>query len=627
MMVALGRTAAIAAVGAALGALSLILAFAGGPGVVVTFDSDPPKLVSGMFPAERDEHSQLTFAWTGRDLNIRLPGLDRRREWTLEVRARSGRADPRKNPSLSFYADGVHLSTHPSTTDFDVIRVVIPARPQRPRGAILRMDVSATEVPGPNDRRALGVMVDELRIAPAGRVWPPAGSIAGAAAGAAAFGAAVALLASVPAALAAALAISIGQAALLSRGFGPYSDYPVAAAWLAGWIALAVAVIAVWVARRRTPASAPARFVIAFSGAALFLKLLVLLHPQMPVGDAMFHAHRFQGVLAGNLYFTSIAPGNYTFPYPPGFYLFAALFERFVTRGAADMNLLRVVALTVDAIAGAALYIAVRRNWTGAWTAALAVVVYQMLPLEFRIFTVGNLTNAFAQSVSVLALAVVAGADFGQFGRRQALVLTVTLAVAFMSHTSTFAILLGTCICIAALFAWRGDASVRRVGALVLLATLVALGLAVALYYAHFGATYRAEFSRISTETVSATPYAGGRDLSVRAHSVPGYLNAYLGWGALVLAACGASHLYRAGARDRLTLATAGWALSCTVFLIVGILTPVDMRYYLAAVPAVAVAAAAGVAALWRPGPGRMAAVALAALVCWGGVITWYTTF
>ena len=98
----------------------------------------------------------------------------------------------------------------------------------------------------------------------------------------------------------------------------------------------------------------------------------MLLHPQMPVGDAMFHAHRFQGVLAGNLYFTSIAPGNYTFPYPPGFYLFAALFARLVARGAADMNLLRVVALTVDAIAGATLYVAVRRNWTNPWDGGAA---------------------------------------------------------------------------------------------------------------------------------------------------------------------------------------------------------------------------------------------------------------
>jgi hypothetical protein len=626
LTVAPGRMAVMAALGAALGALSLIACFARGPEIVITFDSDPPRLVTGMFPAERDEHTQLTFAWTGRDLNIRLPGLDRRREWTLDVRARSGRADPRRNPSLSFYADGVFISAHQSTAAFESIHVVIPARPQRPRGAILRMDVSDTEVPGPNDSRALGVMLDELRIAPAGHVWPPAGALLGAAAGAAAFGAAIALLASIPAAVAGIVAISVGQAPLLSRGFGPYTDYPAATAWLAAWIALAVAVIALWSARRGTPASAPARFVVAFSAAALFLKLLVLLHPQMPVGDAMFHAHRFQGVLAGNLYFTSIAPGNYTFPYPPGFYLFAALFERFVTRGAADMNLLRIVALTVDAIAGATLYLAVRRNWTKPWTAALAVVIYQMLPLEFRIFTVGNLTNAFAQSVSVMALAVVAGADFGRFPQRHAVLLTVTLAVAFMSHTSTFAILLSTCVCIAGLFAWR-DTAGRRVSALVLLATLVALTLAVALYYAHFGPTYRAEFSRISTETVSATPYAGGRDLSVRARSVPAYLGSYLGWAALVLAAYGAWHLYQRGTRDRLTLATAGWGLSCTVFLIIGILTPVDMRYYLAAVPAVAVAGAAGFAALWRPGPARIVAVALLAVVCWGGVITWYTTF
>ena len=190
-----------------------------------------------------------------------------------------------------------------------------------------------------------------------------------------------------------------------------------------------------------------------------------------------------------------------------------------------------------------------------------------------------------------------------------------------MSHTSTFAILLGTCICIAALFAWRGDPAVRRVSALVLLATLVALVLAVALYYAHFGTTYRAEFSRITTETVSATPYAGGRDLSARARSVPWYLGSYLGWGALVLAACGALQLYRHGARDRLTLATAGWALSCTLFLIIGIVTPVDMRYYLAAVPAVAVVAAAGVGALWRPrrDPDRGARTARRGLLEWSG--------
>ena len=46
---------------------------------------------------------------------------------------------------------------------------------------------------------------------------------------------------------------------------------------------------------------------------------------------------------AGNLYFTSIAPGGYSFPYPPGLYVFASLFAGLVRRGAGDMALLRII--------------------------------------------------------------------------------------------------------------------------------------------------------------------------------------------------------------------------------------------------------------------------------------------
>jgi 4-amino-4-deoxy-L-arabinose transferase-like glycosyltransferase len=108
---------------------------------------------------------------------------------------------------------------------------------------------------------------------------------------------------------------------------------------------------------------------------------------------------------------------------------------------------------------------------------------------------------------------------------------------------------------------------------------------------------------------------------------VPRYLGSYLGLGALMLATFGTWDLYRRGARDRLTLATAGWALSCLVFLVIGILTPVDMRYYLASIPAIAIAGAAGASALWRQRPARAAAIALLIVICWGGVVTWYTTF
>jgi hypothetical protein len=250
-----------------------------------------------------------------------------------------------------------------------------------------------------------------------------------------------------------------------------------------------------------------------------------------------------------------------------------------------------------------------------------------MLPLGYRIFTVGNLTNAFAQSVSVFALTMLAASRLEAVRSANALLLAAVLAVAFMSHTSTFPILFVSCVAAAILMRWKGDERVRHASSVVLVATLLAAAVAIGLYYAHFGETYRSEFSRIRTETVTAAPDAGGRGLAARARIVPAYLRSYLGLGALVLTAVGATSLYRRGARDQATLATAGWALSCLAFLAVGVLTPVDMRYYLAAIPVVAIGTAAGAAALWQQPAPRFAAIVLLVVVCWGGVVTWYTTF
>ncbi len=622
----LARAAALAVLGALLGAAAVLMFSAAGGQIRASFDTDPPRLIGGLYPAERDPASGLTFAWTGKDLSLRLPGLDRRRDWTLELRARAARPGSASGPELRFYADGLLLASQRSAAAFETIRVTIPAHAQRPRGAVIRMDVSDTMVPGPGDSRALGVMLDEVTLAPVGIAWPPLSVIADAALGAAAMGAALALLAAWPAAAGGTALLALGQGAMLARGFAPYTGYPETAAVLAAWTAAALALSA-WLLRRRGGGPA-ARFVVAFSAGSLFLKLLILLHPEMPVGDAMFHAHRFQGVLAGTLYFTSIAPGNYTFPYPPGFYLFAAPFARLTARGAGDMALLRIVALAVDTVAGGALYHAVRRHWPGTWTAAAATLLYQLIPLELRVFTVGNLTNAFAQSVAVLALVVLAAAPIDRPWNRSVALLAVLLAAAFMSHTSTFPLLFAACLAIALVIRWRGGLELRPVSSAVLLAAGGALLLAVALYYAHFGETYRTELARIGTETAAAAPDAGGRSIGARAASVPMYLRAYFGPAILALAALGAWSLFRRGARDRLTLALSGWTLSCLAFLVLGVLTPVDMRYYLASVPAFAVAAAAGVAGLWAAQrPGRIAAAALLAAASVEGILTWWRTF
>ena len=76
-----------------------------------------------------------------------------------------------------------------------------------------------------------------------------------------------------------------------------------------------------------------------------------------------------------------------------------------------------------------------------------------------------------------------------------------------------------------------------------------------------------------------------------------------------------------------MTLAVAAWGLTCALYLIVGVLTPLDMRYYLAVIPALALYAALGASWWWRGGGGkRLVAAVLLAWIVWTGVETWWST-
>jgi hypothetical protein len=624
------RAIAAACIGAGCGAASIGTFYAARPQLETEFASDPPRLIRGLYPGERDPATGLTFAWTAGELTLRIPELDRRVDWELTLRIRGARTVARENPVVTLAVDGVLLETRQSATDFEDMTFRVPAaRPVR-TPTVISLLVAPTFVPGPADPRQLGVMLDRLKLQPAGVVRPPLRALTGAAVAIAALAAAMALLGfTLLSVSGAAVALAAGAGLIVVRGFGPYTDYPVDAARAACWIALA-SVLAAKAAERwqREPLTVTARFVAAFSAGALFLKLLVLLHPDMPVGDAMFHAHRFQRVLAGDLYFTSIAPGNYLFPYAPGFYVAAAPFAGLVTRGAADMALLRGVGLSVDALVAALLYRMVSRGWGDRTAGAIAVVLYHVVPLDFRIFTVGNLTNAFAQSLSVVCLWMFAAHEVRWERRWSVAALTLALAAAFMSHTSTFPILFSAAVLTAGLFWMNREESLRPAAIAVLLAAAVAMLLSIVLYYGHFGATYRTEFTRIRHETASAAPDAGGRPIVARLGSIPMYVRAYLGIPAFGLAIAGGSILARRRAYDRLTLCLAAWAASCVLFAAIGILTPVDMRYYLASIPAVAVAGAAGASRLWSRGGAARAISAV--LVAWAfcvGVVSWWGAF
>jgi len=595
MTVPVGRAAAAAILAALLGAAWAALLYGWHPALVIELDRDLPRNVSGLYPVERDAASGLTFAWTGEEAVLRLPGLDRSVSWTLDLRMRGGRpADD--NPDVAVVVDGVTVSTGRATPEWSDVRVTIPARPDR-RGLTLGLRNSATFVPGPGDPRALGVMLDRLSLHPDGIVMVPRPALVGTAAASAAMGAGIAVLGvTAGSAIGGAVLLSAGTSAIVARGFGPFTDYPDTVAALGLWIGLVLGVSAAAVQYRR-PVRNTARFAAAFSAAALFLKLLVLLHPNMPVGDAMFHAHRFQGVLAGNLYFTSIAPGGYSFPYPPGLYVFASLFEGLVRRGAADMALLRTIACAADAAAGLLLYWVVVRAWGNRLAGAMAVAIYHLIPVDLAVLTTGNLTNAFAQALAVGALGLMGA---GRAGAGTYAALALVLSASYLSHTSTLAIVFTATVATAALFLLRGGPSLRRVAAGVALATVAAAALSVVVYYAHFMDTYRAELARIGQETASAAADAGGRTIGDRLKGVPYSISTYIGAPVLLFAFLGAVELARRRETDRLALALGGWALACALFLAIGIVTPVDMRHYLAAVPALAIAAGYGATWAWN---------------------------
>jgi hypothetical protein len=626
---ALLRASAAGLLGAFAAAAWLVLLYGRSPALRLDFDVTPPAaVVKGIYASERDPTTGLTFAWTAETLTIDLGDLDRHVDWVMHVRLRSARQGGLPNPEVTYLVDGVAVLTQAAAIDYDDVRVPIPQRPTE-RPTTISMQVSPTFRPGPADPRTLGVMLDFLVITPDGMVIPPRPAVAGVALASAAAGAAIALLGVTPGtAIGSAVLLSAAFAALVARGFGPYTDYAYVAARATIWVAAVTAILVAAVrARRRQPFRNTAKFAVAFSAAAMLLELLVLLHPDMPIGDALFQAHRFQEVLAGRLYFTSIAPGNYQFPYAPGLYMLAVPFSSLVRRGDADMTLLRAIVSSAHALAGLLLYGMAVRIRGDRLAGALAVALYHLIPIGFGVIATGNLTNAFAQSISIAALALMASNRVRLEHRGMVALLAATLTAAFLSHTSAFAIVSVAASFIAFVFWRHGGPALRSPAAAVLVAVTIAVVAAVARDYAHFVDTYRTELVRIGTETATAAPDAGGRGIMGRLGAVPRYLHLYFGVPVLVLAGWGASLLWQRGARERVTLSAAGWAAACLVFLGLGILTPVDMRHYLAVVPVLSLAAALAAAIGWASGGAQR--IAAIGLLGWTVVIAmraWWST-
>jgi hypothetical protein len=611
--------AAIAA--AAAGAMAAVLAHGAHPRFVLEFDGlAPAGLVRGFYAPERAPDG-YTFAWTGPDAQIRVPGASRAVPWDVRVLVRGARPDPATLPDLDILIDDTLVASVRTTNEFQEVVAASPAG-GKGSGLDIRLRLSNTFQPGGGDRRPLGVVIDRVTVQPVGdrAVAPPWGLVSVASLTCAIFGLALALIGvAAAAAMAGIMLFAAGIAVTALGGGGPLLLEGWSIAWTTGGGALAT-VLAVRVVERARGRSleAGSRFVVAFTLGVLLLELFTLWHPQMPVGDALFHAHRFAWVLDGRWYFTSVAPGGYQFPYPISLYLTAVPLAGLVDDIHGRMVLLRSLVALADAGAGLLLAFAVMRSGGDRLAGALTVAAYHLVPLNWQVQAVANLTNAFGQSLFVMALALAAP---GWRSRPNPMRMGVTFVVVtwgMLAHTSTFAIMTVVLALTSLGLAWSGDRDRRRLAAILGGITAVAFAVAVAAYYAWFGDTYAGQWARITQELrgPAASSDPAGRSVAGRLAFVPHAVATYFGWPATALAVAGAVRLWGVDASTPLRTVLGAWSLGCALFLAIGILTPVDLRYYLAWFPALAVLAATG--ASWMLRATVVSQIAAALLMTWG---------
>ncbi len=608
-----------AIVGAAAGAICAALAYAWHPALTLDMDRAlPRRIASGFYPVERA--GETTFAWTARRADITLRGLSRSADWRCVVTFRGGRSDPATQPVVDVAVDGITAATARATNDFQEIEA--PVSPRTGQGLVLSIASSSTIVPGPSDPRELGVQVDRVMCRPAGATLMrlPRGVASDAALNAAGFAAAFALAGTgLGATLLSAGLLATAQALPLSAGAAPYIGFAGTASSFALWIAvLTVVLIKALEKWRGLPLEATARFVLLFSAAALYLILLWLLHPSKLLVDAVFHAHRLDWVLSGRYFFTQPMPGGVSFPYAIGLYVFAAPWAA-LTRD--HVTLLRVVVCTVEVVAGALLYPAIARAWGHRGAAAIAIVLFNVVPLPFGLVGNANLTNAFGQSVALATLMVATTLSTARRNVAPVIGLFSLCALAFLSHVSTFALLGVTLVALAFFYRWRGGSALSRTAWMILGVTIAAALFAVVVYYGHFGDVYRTAL-RVRSDAVVAQPLAvpdapapvvpATISLGVRIENALDFTFAAVGWPILVLAGFGVWGVWSKGLRDRGGFVVAAWGVAYVAFLAVAVMR-VDApfqryaaeffgRVLLATYPAAVMLAACGIGWAWPHG-------------------------
>jgi hypothetical protein len=234
------------------------------------------------------------------------------------------------------------------------------------------------------------------------------------------------------------------------------------------------------------------------------------------------------------------------------------------------------------------------------------VVILQLLPMTIDVLSYGNLSNAFAQGLTLLFFAWWAGDARGSW-----VLGALLLALAATAHLSAFVVLAVLCPWLAWAH-WPGLARDRTRW----IAMVVGMGVAAA-YFGSFTGLVVSQLGRLGEGGGQA-----GQGLAASLLRQGASVLEQWGVPALVLVILGLPIRLR----DRLDRDLAAWWGGGGLLLLVAVATPLDVRWVYALGAAAATAAAAGTAWLWRRGrAGRIVALALlaaqAALAVWSASV------
>ncbi len=395
----------------------------------------------GFYRPEFDAASGRQFSWTSADATLRVEHIDRSIPWRVAIRARAGRGGGVALPDVTISVDGVTAQTIRVTNDPTNLVADLPRG--GPDSAHVSIHVSDVFTPGPKDPRALGVVVEQIALMP-GDGRSSGGPGARAVWSAAAVGGVATLaiaLSGPPLSIALIAAAVVGGAfgwllAFDLAVFGTYIDRLTA---LSIGLVTAGAAIGIGARVRRRPAepwgwTTAASLLLAGTG----IKLAISLHPQMMVGDGIFHVHRAELVEAGKYFFTSTTPAPYfEFPYAIGLYVAAMPFWNWLPADLDRLALLRAISATADLAVGLTVWGLARRFWQDDKVGVFAAAVYPFIRIGTQTLGGANLTNLFAQGVFGLGLAWLILRSDGEKRTASVVVGALLLAAGFLSHFST----------------------------------------------------------------------------------------------------------------------------------------------------------------------------------------------